>query len=161
MVPVPDKSFSPPLLSFPSGSVIHSLLRSLRPRRSKGKRGGQRNRCATSPLPPLLFKVPILPVCSQEKEGTRPKWSENVADSNFSQNALCGSNFSQIGPGTTKLRLLSNSILKARSLWLELYMLVSTSGKKVDTFSGESKYGVISFWKFLILVTYSSKKCPL
>ena len=142
---VPDLSLlCPPLLSFPSGSVIHSLLCSPPPRRSKGKgreEDRQRNRCATSPLPPLLFKVPILPVCSQEKEGTRPKWSENVTDANFSQNAPCGSNFSQIGPRTTKLRLLSNSILKVSSLWLEISMSVSTSGKKLNTFSGESKYG--------------------
>merc|ERR1719264_44554 len=93
------------------------------------------------------------------RPGTRPKWSENVTDANFSQNAPCGSNFSQIGPRTTKLRLLSNSILKARPFWLELYMSVSTSWKKLDTFSGESKYGIIYFWKFVILLkltTYSS-----
>ena len=80
------------------------------------------------------------------------KWSENVADSNFSQNAPSGSNFSQNGPETTKLRLLPNSILKARSLWLEISMSVSTSRKKLDTFSVESKYGIIFFWKFVILL---------
>ena len=64
-----------------------------------------------------------------------------VADSIFLQSAPHGSNFSQNRPETTKLRLLSNSILKVSSLWLEISMSVSTSGKKLNTFSGESKYG--------------------
>ena len=85
----------------------------------------------------------------------------NVAVSNSLQNAPRGSNFSQNGLETTKLRLLSNSILKARSLWLEISMSVSTSRKKLDTFSVESKYGIIFFWKFVILLKLDYSAFPV